>query len=101
LAVDQRYYVVEDIATGSTVFDRQNSAFSFEIFGELLHFEAAGPTRTTIEILDLSGKLVHSTVHELPKGSSILAMPVGLSLGVYLIRIHDGCGSMYTKVYMD
>jgi len=100
LTVDQRYDILEDVTVGV----RTNSAellLDAYYLGNEIHISLNQPTQLSVEMIDLSGRLLFSNSGKLPNGKSIVPIPQELSSGVYYIRLQSKSQSQVIKIYLD
>ena len=100
LGVDQRYDVVEDVTVGVQA-NLPKLLLDAYCIGNEIHINVNGPTHLSLEIIDLSGRLLFSDEREFPNGKSIVSIPQGLSSGVYYVRLQSKSQSQIIKTYVD
>jgi hypothetical protein len=100
VAVDQRYDIIEDVTVGIRTNSSKLLLDAYCIDNEI-HISVNNPTQLSVEMIDLSGRLLFSDRGKFPNGKSIVSIPQGLSSGVYYIRLQSKSQSQVIKTYVD
>jgi len=100
LTVNQRYDILEDV-TVNIIDGFSGITLNANFINGTIHISVSEPMQITIEVLDLSGKLVWHNVNTLSKGKSIIPIHKSLSAGVYFIRLQHQNQSQVIKAYLD
>ena len=69
--------------------------------GDLVIVHQVGATRTTVQVLDMTGRLVYQEVRGMPAGSPVrFALRDKLTLGTYVVRVATG-NAWHTQRYLQ
>jgi endonuclease I len=85
---------------GETILDARVNIHPVPVRGEaILEFYSTGNTGLTIDIYNVTGKLMNSEVHQAGKGNHTMTVGMGhYPPGIYFIRLTTDTGSLTRKV---